>query len=97
MIVAAKRTEFGHTLVIEQLPEPKQVGATLRHFRLYDNGEPARGCQWHSCLEDAKKAAEYLLQCDYVGRIRWLEQRVSELEGVIARDKIITQSKRRTL
>lgn len=73
-------TEFGHVFAIEKLPEPVQRGATLRHYRLWDNGHPATGWQWHATQEDAESAAAYLLRGSYVSRIEYLEQRVHELE-----------------
>jgi hypothetical protein len=73
-------TEFGHQFEIEKLVRPRQIGASMRFYRLYDNGEPAYGNQWHACLSYAKAHASYILQQDYVTRITWLEQRVNNLE-----------------
>lgn len=76
-------SEFGHKFRIDRI-EPRQVGASIRHFRLYDSGEPAYGHQWHSSFDAAKEWANYLLQSSYGDRIRWLEQRVSTLENQLA-------------
>jgi len=73
-------TEFGHFFQVEKLDPPKLVGAGLRYFRLWDNNYPASGGQWHYTLEDAISRADYVLQCGYVDRISWLEQRVNELQ-----------------
>lgn len=78
-------TEFGHTFEIEKLPEPILKGAGYRHYRLYDNGYPANGGQWHYSVEDAEARAEYVLLCEYASRIRWLEERVNTLQSRIAR------------
>jgi len=73
--------EFGYHFQIEKLLEPKLVGAGLRYYRLWDNGSPSTGGQWHYDFEGAMERAEYLLHCTYEGRIRYLEQRVQVLEG----------------
>lgn len=80
MNVVKDWTEFGHYFQIELLAEPKMVGAGLRTHRLWDNDFPAVGGQWHYDLEGAVARAEYVLQCDYGSRIRWLETRVMVLE-----------------
>jgi hypothetical protein len=85
MSVIKKWTVFGHTFTIEALATPVLKGATTRHYRLYDNGVPATGMQWHARLEDAIARADYILQCSYVDRIAWLEQRVNALEHELAR------------
>lgn len=73
--------EFGHHFQVEAIDPPKLVGAGDRHFRLWDNGQPAIGGQWHYTFEGAMERAEYLLHGDYVGRISYLEQRVQTLEA----------------
>jgi hypothetical protein len=80
MNVVKEWTEFGHHFQVELLAEPKQVGAGLRTHRLWDNGSPASGGQWHYDLDGAVARAEYVLQCEYGARIHWLEQRVNVLE-----------------
>lgn len=84
MIIVKQWTEFGHTFIIERLAEPRQQGASLRHYRLWDNGHPAAGGQWHAELESAEARAQYLLCYGYVKRIEWLEQRVGALENQLA-------------
>ncbi len=81
MDIIKQWTEFGHTFIIERLAEPRQQGASLRHFRLWDNGHPAGGGQWHVDLESAEARAQYVLRGDYADRISWLEQRVQTLDN----------------
>ncbi|MFA5900270.1 MAG: hypothetical protein WC829_14290 [Hyphomicrobium sp.] len=85
--------EFGHKFEVERLLEPRLQGAGLRYFRLWDNGYPASGGQWHYTMESALKRAEYVLQGGYANRIRWLEMRVNELTGqlVLAQNGKIPQ------
>jgi hypothetical protein len=73
--------EFGHHFQIEKLLEPKLVGAGERYYRLWDNGYPATGGQWHYTFENAVDRAEYCLDGEYINRISYLEQRVQTLEG----------------
>jgi hypothetical protein len=74
--------EFGHHFEVFEVDEPGPKG---RRLRLYDNGSPAYGGQWHYTLENAKERAEYLTMCSYVDRIEYLEQRVQALESELAR------------
>jgi len=76
-------TEFGHHFQIERLAEPQRKGAGDRWYRLYDNGYPATGGQWHYTKENARSRADYLLHCSYADRISYLERRVAYLEGQI--------------
>lgn len=73
--------EFGYHFQIEELLEPKLVGAGLRYYRLWHNGYPSSGGQWHYDFEGAMERAGYILQGSYVDRISYLEQRVQVLEG----------------
>lgn len=82
--IVADWTEFGHHFQIEKLLEPKLVGAGMRTHRLWDNGYPATGGQWHYDEEGARERANYNLCCDYGGRIRWLENRVNVLSRRLA-------------
>lgn len=82
--IVADWTEFGHRFQIEKLLEPKLVGAGLRTHRLWDNGHPATGGQWHYDEEGARDRASYLLLCEYSDRIRWLENRVGVLSRRLA-------------
>lgn len=70
-------TEFGHQFKVHKLQLKDRKG---RGFRLYDNGEPALGGQWHYTLQNAKARARYILQGSYSRRISYLEQRVQNLE-----------------
>jgi len=70
--------EFGHKFHVERLTTPDAKG---RGFRLYDNGHPAAGGQWHHTLESAVARAEYVTKCEYGDRIRYLEERVQILEA----------------
>jgi hypothetical protein len=72
--------EFGHNFVVEKLVPPVVKGAGARGFRLYDNGFPALGGQWHYTLADAIARARYIVQGSYSARIAFLEQRVQNLE-----------------
>ena len=75
--------EFGHTFLVEHLDKPDAKG---RRFRLYDNGCPALGGQWHYTLDNAIARAKYILQGDYSRRIAYLEQRVQNLERQLYHD-----------
>ena len=75
--------EFGHTFIVEQLKQPDAKG---RLFRLFDNGMPALGGQWHYTLINAIARARYIVQGDYVRRIAFLEQRVQNLERTLYHD-----------
>lgn len=79
--IVADWTEFGHHFQIEKLDPPVQKGSGLRHYRLWDGGEPALGWQWCYDVESAKSRAEYLLNSSYIRRIEFLERRVHELEA----------------
>ena len=81
MIIIWKHTEFGHDFFVELLDTPDKKG---RNFRLYDNGYPSLGGQWHYTLENAQSRAQYVLQGSYVNRIAFLEQRVQKLEAKLA-------------
>ncbi len=76
--------EFGHYFQIESLSEPIIKGASERHYRLWDNGKPATGGQWHYSIDNAVARAKYVLLCDYSDRIAYLETRVQNLERAIA-------------
>lgn len=86
-----ERIEFGHVFRIEKLATPKQIGATLRHFRLFDNGEPASGGQWHETQESAEHRADYVLQVSYIKRIEWLEHQVNTLTRELNAERRKTQ------
>lgn len=77
-----EHVEFGHRFEVFELHVADGKG---RKFRLYDNGHPALGGQWHHSLDTAQERAEYLLRGSYVQRIAYLEQRVQVLEAQIAR------------
>lgn len=78
--VVASWREFGHRFTIVALAKPDAKG---RRFRLYDNGEPAYGGQWHHTVRSARARADYVLQGSYEGRIAWLEMRVNYLERLL--------------
>lgn len=80
--VVWERVEFGHAFAVVELDTPDSKGRTLR---LYDNGQPALGGQWHYTLENAKERAEYVLRGSYSQRIGYLEQRVQKLEAELWR------------
>ncbi len=77
-----EHVEFGHRFQVFALAKPDAKG---RGFRLYDNGHPALGGQWHYTLENAQERAEYVTKGSYSQRIGYLEQRVQVLEAQIAR------------
>lgn len=79
--VLEERHEEGHHFQIELLPEPRLVGAGLRTHRLWDNGQPALGGQWHYDIESARFRADYIVLCDTSARIALLEARRGALEG----------------
>lgn len=83
LVTLWERTEFGHSFLIVQLPMPDSKG---RKFRLYDNGTPALGGQWHYTVENAIARARYVLKGDYASRISYLEQRVKNLERELHHD-----------
>lgn len=76
--------EFGHTFVVENFTPPDSKG---RAFRLYDNGTPALGGQWHYTLHNAIARASYIVQGEYSRRIAYLEQRVQVLERELYHDR----------
>lgn len=80
-IVHEKTDELGHTAQVEELVVPILRGAGLRTHRLWLDGKPAAGRQWHYCFEDAVEDSEYLFKYGYIERIRWLENRVGRLES----------------
>ncbi len=80
MIEVWSNTEFGHVFSVVKLDEPGPKG---RMFRLFDNGQPALGGQWHYTVANAIARAEYVLQGSYSRRIAYLEQRVQVLEAQI--------------
>ena len=71
-------TEFGHVFSVRALNVPDRKG---RSFRLFDNGDPALGGQWHYTLQNAIERARYLLRGTYIQRIEYLEERVQILEA----------------
>lgn len=75
--------EFGHTFRVVKLTRPGPKG---RMFRLYDNGRPALGGQWHYNRMSAIARAKYVLQGSYSRRIAYLEQRVQVLERELYHD-----------
>lgn len=77
--VVAEWVEFGHHFQIEKLLEPLRRGASDRYYRLWDNGHPHSGGQWHYDIAGAKSRARYALICDYAGRIAFLELEVNSL------------------
>ena len=80
MIEVWSNTEFGHVFSVVKLDKPGPKG---RMFRLFDNGQPALGGQWHYTVANAIARAEYVLQGSYSRRIAYLEQRVQVLEAQI--------------
>lgn len=79
-----RHEEFGHKFRLMELPLLDRKG---RKYRLYDNGSPALGGQWHYTIENAIARAEYVVRCDYVSRIEYLEQRVQNLERELHHDR----------
>lgn len=79
IVVVEEWSEFGHHFKITN--EKTIRSGMTRNFRLYDNGRPALGGQWHFTVEGAKSRAGFLLQSSYSDRIAWLERRVNELES----------------
>lgn len=75
----------GHYFQIEELDPPILKGATMRTHRLWIDGDPARGAQYHHSLEFARKEAEYRALSTHISRIAWLESRVRSLEAALAR------------
>lgn len=78
--VVEEWTEFGHTFTIEKIDPPVRKGAGDRHYRLWCNGEPAYGGQWHYTIESARRRASYVLAFTYQKRIATLELMVNNLE-----------------
>ena len=77
-VIAFQRHEYGHLFEIEVQAIPDKKG---RYIRLYDNGTPAFGGQYHYNIENAMERAEYILVRDYMSKIHYLEQRVQTLEA----------------
>lgn len=73
--------EFGNHFLVELLDVPVERGAGLRTHRLWHNGGPCTGGQYHYDLDGAIQWATYRLKGDYVERIRWLEHKVHKLEA----------------
>lgn len=63
----------GHRFQIEQLECPRVIGSHERNYRLWMNGEPATGAQWHATIDRAKARAEYIAQGTLLGRLQHLE------------------------
>lgn len=82
MNIIWEKVEFGHSFKVVELDSADSKG---RKFRLYENGHPSIGGQWHYTLDNAQERAEYLLRCSYVRRIEYLEQRVQNLEAQLWR------------
>lgn len=80
MTVVAQWWEADHHFLIEQLDVPVLKGAQVRTHRLYCDGEPASGGQWHHSEESARWRAGFIAQCTWSARVRYLENRVVELE-----------------
>jgi len=74
----------GYRFRIVKLRVKRRVGAGDRRYRLYCDGVPALGGQWHYTLEEALARAEYLTICRYSTRIQYLEQQVSTLRNQLA-------------
>lgn len=73
-------TEFGHTFEIEKLAQPVRRGVTLRHYRLWENGQPALGGQWHCSIESARTRAKYVTRSSYISRVEFLELCLNKLQ-----------------
>lgn len=79
-----RHEEFGHKFRVMELPLLDSKG---RKYRLYDNGSPALGGQWHYTIDNAKARARYVLQGSYSRRIAYLELRVQNLERKLYHDR----------
>lgn len=73
----AEWEEGGHQFRIDRI-EPKQVGASTRHYQLFAGGVPASGGQWHATIEDARERAGLIAQHSMANKIRYLEGRLRE-------------------
>jgi hypothetical protein len=78
--IVEEMIEFGHRFQIEKLNVPRRVGAGDRLYRLWENGHPATGGQWHYDIEGARRRAKYCIQGSYVSRISYLEDALRGLE-----------------
>ncbi len=66
---------------LERLPEPRRVGAGDRYFRLWLNGEPCSGGQWHYTEEGARRHAAYVCESTSYGKITRLRGENALLEA----------------
>ena len=83
----AEWCEFGHHFTLWRYF--KSPDKNNRPYRLYDNGYPARGGQWHYSTASAFARANYVVQEGYCKRIAWLEQRVCCLEVELEAAKLV--------
>lgn len=65
--------DSGHRFQIERLKEPIKIGAAIRNYRLWQDGRPATGGQWHETIENAKERANYVALGTVHQRLRHLE------------------------
>lgn len=65
---------------LEELVEPRKVGAGLRPYRLWRDGRPAAGGQWQYSIEGAKWEAARRCDNDLYSQIAYLHMRVVNLE-----------------
>jgi hypothetical protein len=82
--------EGGYLWQIMQIPE-RRVGASMRGFRLFCNGEPAQGGQWHASIKDAEERAHYCAEGSMHAQITYLwslinDYRQQKIEDQIAMD-----------
>lgn len=78
-------SENGHHFQVELLTEPNITGrGNKRPYRLWHNGTPALGGQWHYTIDGALRRAQYVMQGHYAEKIACLERQVVECERRIA-------------
>jgi hypothetical protein len=70
----------GALFQLEELIEPRIVGAGARPYRLWCEGRPAVGGQWHYTIEGAKAEATRRSDYDLYAQITRLRLRVINLE-----------------
>lgn len=91
IVWSLRNEDNGDLLEVERLDEPVLKGAGLRTHRLWRNGRPEVGCQWHYDLEGAKKWANYRMEADLYRRVEHLKRMVHDLQAECARLRFTPQ------
>lgn len=79
--------EGGHKFRIDAIA-PKMVGATMRHYELFCDDEPAFGGRYHSSIAHAKERAHYVAQGSMSAQITYLWGLVDKYRKEIEESKL---------